>query len=567
MLLSNNANIKKHRLVRIARWRSTFAAFRCMVRHLGLAERALLLRLLRPAPVTIDTPTPGPAELAAAVDLGSNSFHMIVGRLAEGELHIVDKLRERVRFAAGLDDDRNITPAAMDRGIACLQRFGQRLSGMPLGRVRVVGTNTLRQAKNGRAFMDRARDALGYPIEVISGREEARLIYLGVAQTMPVNEGRRLVVDIGGGSTEVIIGDGFDIVEADSLYMGCVSYSERFFSEGKITAKRFRDAEVAAELELQSIVWRYRELGWTAAVGCSGTMHAVDTIIRANEWGDNIAPRGLKRLRKALVAAGDVHNLDLTGLQADRKAVIAGGVAILEALFNDLRVQEMTPSPGALREGLLYGLVGRIDHEDVRERTIRAFQERYHVDGAQAEQVGNTAVTLLSQATRQWPLDERWAAQQLRWASQLCEIGLAISHTGYHKHGAYLVANSYMAGFSREAQSTLAMLIVSHRRKPRQLITDSLVRRDAAAVQKLCVLFRLAVALNRARDEERPPVVLKAKKDKLRLTFPEDWLDAHPLTHASLEQEKRYLAHIGWDLTLRSAATVAPPTPLPDAVS
>ncbi len=509
-------------------------------------------------PTTTDPTTTKQAELVAAVDLGSNSFHMIVGRLDDGELHIVDKLRERVRFAAGLDADRNITDSAMKRGLACLQRFGQRVAGMPGGRVRAVGTNTLRQAKNGRLFMQWAQQALGYPIEIISGREEARLIYLGVAQTMPVDEGRRLVVDIGGGSTEVIVGDGFDIVEADSLYMGCVSFSERFFGDGKISARRFRDAEVAAELELQSIVWRYRQLGWAAAVGCSGTMHAIDTIIRAQGWDDGITPRALKRLRKAMVAAGDIRNLQLAGLQSDRKPVIAGGVAIVEALFNDLRVQEMQPSPGALREGLLYGLVGRINHEDVRERTIRGFQDRYHVDPEQAEKVSNTALTLLSQATRQWPLNEHWAAQQLRWAAQLCEIGLAISHTGYHKHGAYLVANSYMAGFSREAQATLAMLIASHRRKPRGLMTDSLSLRDPVAAQRLCVLFRLAVCLNRARDEERPPVVLKVKKERLRLTFPDGWLQAHPLTHAALRQEQRYLSHVGWDVILRGALTITP---------
>ncbi|MEQ9318078.1 MAG: Ppx/GppA family phosphatase, partial [Polyangiaceae bacterium] len=225
-------------------------------------------------------------EFAAAIDLGSNSFHMIVGRLEAGKLTIVDKLRDRVRLAAGLDEAGNIAPDAQERAIACLQRFGQRLGGMPRTSVRAVGTNTLRKAKNSRGFMAEAQTALGYPIETISGREEARLIYLGVAQTTP-DQGRRLVVDIGGGSTEAIIGEGFDILEADSLYMGCVSFSERYFS-GEITSRAFRDAQLAAELELQSITHRYRELGWERAVGCSGTMHAVYSIIRENGWAESI---------------------------------------------------------------------------------------------------------------------------------------------------------------------------------------------------------------------------------------------------------------------------------------
>lgn len=494
------------------------------------------------------------AELAAAVDLGSNSFHMIVGRLEAGQLHVVDKLREGVRFASGLDVDGNITHEAMDRALACLERLGQRLHGMDAARVRVVGTNTLRQAHNSRAFMDRAEIALGYPIEIISGLEEARLIYLGVAQTMP-DEGRRLVVDIGGGSTEVIIGEGFDILEADSLYMGCVSFSQRFFPSDELTSACFRDAEVAAELEIQSIAHAYRLTGWNAAVGCSGTVHAIQTIVQQNGWSEEgITQRSLKKLRKALIAAGSLGALSLPGLQQDRKPVIAGGTAILEALFTDLRIDKMVASPGALREGVLYDLVGRINHEDVRDRTIRWLQQNYQVDVEHAENVEATALTLLDQATRVWDLDETWAQQQLSWAARLHEIGLAISHTGYHKHGAYLANNVHMAGFSRGEQELLATLIAGHRRKIRPSLFDAVPPGLVPHVTNLCVLFRLAVSLNRGRDATRPAFVLKVKKHRLKLVFPSGFLHDHPLTRAALAAETRYLSGVGYELVIKSAA-------------
>ncbi len=505
-----------------------------------------------------DAPSVGSnrAEFAAAVDLGSNSFHMIVGRLEDGQLQVVDKLRERVRFASGLDADGHITPEAMDRALSCLERLGQRVHGMNANRVRVVGTNTLRKAQNSRAFMDLAEAAIGYPIEIISGLEEARLIYLGVAQTMP-EDGRRLVVDIGGGSTEVIIGEGFETLAANSLYMGCVSFSQRFFPDGKVTAKGFRDAELAAELEIQSIAHAYRRTGWKTAVGCSGTVHAIQSIVQANGWSEEgITVKALKRLRKALLAAGHTDNLSLPGLQPDRAPVISGGTAILEALFFDLRVEHMVPSPGALREGVLYDLVGRINHEDVRDRTIRWFQQRYQVDVEHAENVEQTALTLLHQATRVWDLDPIWAEQELSWASRLHEIGVAISHTGYHKHGAYLATNVHMAGFSRGEQRLLATLIAGHRRKLKPELFERLAPGLIDDVTKLCVLFRLAVRLNRARDATRPPFVLKVKKRRLKLVFPDGFLDEHPLTRAALEAEARYLSAVGYELVLKVAGPV-----------
>jgi exopolyphosphatase/guanosine-5'-triphosphate,3'-diphosphate pyrophosphatase len=498
-------------------------------------------------------PTSG-AEYAAALDLGSNSFHMIVARLDRGQLHVVDRLRDRVRLASGLDADGNIAPESRERALACLTRFGQRVKGMPKDRVRAVGTNTLRKAKNARSFLREARAALGYPIEIISGQEEARLIYLGMAQSTPDDGGRRLVVDIGGGSTEVMVGEGFDIHEADSLFMGCVSFSERFFPGGALSGKGFRDAQLAAELELEPIAQPYRRLGWKRAIGCSGTVHAIHRIVHESGWtSDGITQKSLKKLRKALVAAEHLDVLELPGLDPDRKPVIAGGTAILEAIFDDLRIEEMTPSPGALREGVLYDLMGRIAHEDVRDRTIRWFMDHYQVDSEQAQRVADTAVSLLQQATRYWEIDEQWAAQLLSWAARLHEIGLPISHTGYHKHGGYLIKYSHMAGFSRDEQRMLAALVTNQRRKLHREELDSIDPARVEDVLELCVLFRLAVRLNRGRDATVPQCVLKVKRERLKLHFPEGWLEEHPLTAAALEEEAHFLAAAGFELELHTA--------------
>lgn len=493
--------------------------------------------------------------LIAAVDLGSHSFHLIVARMRGGQLHVVDRLRERVSLAAGLGADRKLSADAMDRALDCLRRFGQRVNQMPVGRVRAVGTNTLRQAKNGRDFLHRAEEALGHPIEVVSGREEARLIYLGVAQTNPKEQGRRLVLDIGGGSTECILGDGFDIVEADSLYMGCVSYSLRFFPGGAVGEPSFEHAEVAAELELQPIARPYRTLGWQRAIGCSGTVHAIAAITRANGWSDDgITFKAVKKLKKALIAAGNVSALALPGLTDDRRPVIAGGVAILHALMQDLGIEQLAASPGALREGALYDLVGRIHHEDVRERTIRWFVEHYHVDAEHSERVERTALALLDQARPWQPHDRAWAEQQLHWAARLFEIGLAINHTGFHKHSAYLVQHSYMAGFSRGEQQVLAALILASRRKIHREAFDAIDPAQLGDVKMLAVLFRLAVQLNRSRDVDLPQFTLRVKDaTRLRLAFPPGWLAGRPLTLAALEEEAPYLAAFGVQLSWREA--------------
>jgi exopolyphosphatase/guanosine-5'-triphosphate,3'-diphosphate pyrophosphatase len=482
----------------------------------------------------------------AAVDLGSNSFHLVVARLDEGRLHVLDRLRERVRLAEGLDAQGNLTTEAAERALACLTRFGQRVRELPAGAVRAAGTNTLRQAKNSRSFLARAKQALGHPIEIIAGREEARLIYLGVAHSVPNDSGRRLVVDIGGGSTECTIGERFDPIATESLFMGCVSYSLRFFPNGVIRRDDFRRAETAAMLELSTFERRFRGLGWKAAYGSSGTALAIAALL-----GEDITRKGLKRLRATLCEKGSVQKLDLPGLDPERAAVLPGGLAILMAVFKRLEIDAMKPASGALREGLLYDLLGRIQHEDVRERTIRWLAERNGVDLEHAARVERTALYCLNQVAHAWAIDRDEAQQYLLWASRLHEIGLEISHTGFHRHGAYILENADMPGFSRQEQTLLSVVVHTHRRKLRLEDFAKAPDEKRDFVLRTSVVFRIACCLNRSRSSEPlPDFGLDAKRSTLTLRFPKAWLDANPLTLADLEEEKERLRAVNVDLEL-----------------
>ncbi len=486
------------------------------------------------------------------MDLGSNSFHMVVARAHEHDLEFLDKHREMVRLAGGLDARRRLDSDAIDRGLACLERFGQRLKELPEARVRVVGTNTLRKAKNARRFLKKARRVLGHEIEVISGNEEARLIYLGVAHDQP-DVGRRLVVDIGGGSTEVMVGEGFEMVVGHSLYMGCVSFSQQFFAQGELTAEAFQDAEAAARLELRSVVPSLDGLDWVEAVGASGTLNAVAEILQANGWGDgSITATGLKLLRKELIRAGTLKELNLAGLRADRVPVIAGGVAVLRGVFKSLGVETMGVSSGALREGVLWDLLGRIRHEDVRDRTIGRLIEQYRVDVAQAERVQETALALLEQISTDEEQEE--PARLLRWASQLHEIGLAVAYTGYQRHGSYILAHTWMPGFSSNEQLRLAAVVRGHRRKlPPDLWEEFAEDDDEGQFLRLCIVLRLAVLLNRGRTAvPTPRLVVKDEGYRWKLRFAAGWLDEHQLTRVDLENERRYLR--GADIDLVASA-------------
>ena len=491
----------------------------------------------RPAP--FDNAT----DAVAAIDLGSNSFHMIVARPNGGELAVVDRLREMVRLAAGLDEQRRLKADAQRRALDCLERFGQRLRDMPAGSVRAVGTNTLRSAHNAGEFLEVAEQALGHPIEIISGVEEARLIYLGVAHSTPGTTGPRLVMDIGGGSTELIIGEGFEPRRMESLYMGCVNMSQRHFPDGAITAKRWQKALLAARQELEPLETSYRRLGWDEAIGASGTIRAVRSVVQAAGWSSaGISYDSLKRLAETLIKAGDVDKLKLAELSAERAPVFAGGVAVLLATFEALGIDQMRVSDGALREGLLYDLLGRIRHEDVRSRSVESLAGRYHIDLEQSERVARTAEQCLGQVSGAWELDGEEPARWLRWAAWLHEVGLDIAHSQYHKHGAYILENADLAGFSRQEQRVLAGLVRLHRRKFASTVVKALPEDWRQPITYLAVLLRLSAVLHRSRSATPlAPLELKASEKRLQLRFPEGWLDEHPLTRADLEQEAAYL--------------------------
>jgi exopolyphosphatase/guanosine-5'-triphosphate,3'-diphosphate pyrophosphatase len=456
-----------------------------------------------------------------------------------------------VRLAGGLDAEGRLGGEARERALACLARFGQRLQDMPAGTVRAVGTNTLRRARNAREFLQSAGEVLGHPIEVIAGAEEARLVYLGVAQDLHADRGRRLVIDVGGGSTELVVGEGYDVLEASSLYMGCVSYSRTFFSEGRISSKGLERAVLSARMELEPLERRYRALDWEEAIGTSGTVLAIEGILRAQGWARRgVTREGLGKLREAVLGVKRVQDLRLPGLSATRAPVLAGGLAIVLAAFDALGLDALRTSTWALREGLLHDLIGRFGEDDARDRTIEGFARRYHVDLAQADRVERTAAACLAQVADAWGLKDEIAGKLLGWAARLHEMGLTIAHAGYHRHGAYLVAHSDMPGFSRQDQAVLAALIGCHRRKlARELLPPPPAPLKAKATLRLLSLLRLSVLLNRSRSHDPlPSFRLEARKSTLRLGFPPGWLDERPLTRADLDEEAHRLGSAGLTL-------------------
>jgi exopolyphosphatase/guanosine-5'-triphosphate,3'-diphosphate pyrophosphatase len=489
------------------------------------------------------------SDTFAAVDLGSNSFHMKIVRVVQDEVLDVDRLRERVRLAAGLQKDKTLSEEALNRAFETLARFGERLRAIPSKQVRAVGTNTLRQVKNPKTVLRKAAEALGHPIEIISGLEEARLIYLGVSHSLPFEEERRLVVDIGGGSTECIIGEGFEPHRTASLFMGCVSFTNNFFPEGDLSEKNLKAAQTAARVELETIEDRFKSLGWDRAYGSSGTILAVAEVMRQNDWGPGITRKGLKKLERAMVEAGRISKLSLPGLSEERAPVFPGGVCILRSVLDALGVEVMETATGALREGVLYDLIGRIRHEDTRERAIQRLVEQYRVDTGQAGRVERAALAALKQLRVDWALEEHEHRQLLTWGARLHEIGLTISYSGYQRHGAYIVANSELPGFSLDDQRFLAALIEAHRRKIPKAAFEALTLVDEETALRLAIILRLAVLLNRGRSPSLlPRIVYTAKKKALELKFPEGWLEEHPLTRADLEEEAGLLRKVGYEL-------------------
>lgn len=475
----------------------------------------------------------------AAVDLGSNSFRLQVARVEGKQLYPLDSLREMVRLAAGLTPDKRLDDDSQTRALDCLKRFGERLRGFPPHAVRAVATNTLRVARNASIFLKKAEAAIGFPIEVIAGHEEARLIYLGVAHSLPASISARLVMDIGGGSTEFIIGNRLKPVKLESLYMGCVSYSLRFFPDGKINKAAMRRAELCARSEIQTIAAEFSSDHWRDAFGSSGTARALGDIIRLNNLATesssgDITEEGLENFRDRLFKAGDIKKLEFAGLRADRAPVIPGGFAIMSAAFAELKIHRMSQAMGALRQGVLYDLLGRFHKHDMREVTVRQFMQRYRVDTAQAKRVESTTLLLGKQLLADFPDDAEELLQILSWAARLHEVGISVAHSGYHKHSAYILGNADMPGFSRKEQERLSVLTLAHRgdiAKARGVMVEP---HDFA----LLFALRLAAVFHRSRSDIKIPRLYSSLGDKeFELKIEKKWLERNPLTDTALSAE------------------------------
>ncbi|UUS58201.1 MULTISPECIES: exopolyphosphatase [unclassified Acinetobacter] len=489
-------------------------------------------------------------ELLAAIDMGSNSFHLAIARVDHGEVKKVASMSEKVQLAAGLDENKNLTEAAQQRGLACLARFVGRLNPVQANRLRIVATNALRQAKNGHEFIQKAAEILPKPIEIIAGREEARLIYLGVSHTM-ANSGRRLVIDIGGGSTELIIGEEFEPIHTESVQMGCVAFTKAFFADGEINLKSFDKAVNAARKEIAGIANTYKAAGWDTVVGSSGTIKACRQICVNMGWSNDqeeLTRDGLFKLKDKLLKYKHVNEMEFDGLKEDRRAVLPAGIAILYAVFDVLNIDKLVYSDGALREGVMYDLLGRFQHEDVRDRSVHALMGRYNADVKQAERVVNTAQQLFNGVATALNLTSD-DSDLLRRAAYLHEIGLAISHSGYHRHGAYLLQHSDIPGFSQIDQNHLSHLVAHHRRKLRNDARVDVMKVGGNKLVYLCLLLRLAVLLNHSRSDEMLPAI------ELSVDNAQQWQlsvsgDAKqwPLLVADLHDEQVQFKH--WDIEL-----------------
>lgn len=488
-----------------------------------------------------------PSHVLAAVDLGSNSFHLLVAQVTGRRIEVLDSMREMLRFGSGLDARGRITRKAEGRALACLKRFGDRLSSYNPEYVRAVGTNTLRRARGSQEFLAECGRMLGHPIEVISGIEEARLIYRGVCAYMPESRERRLVVDIGGGSTEIIVGQGHEPKLMESLAMGSVMVTDTYFVRAGVTRASYAEALLAARRRLEPVEAALRRAGWRRALGSSGTIRAVGNVLEELGWTRGAITRdGLIRLAELLMQRRHHRRYELPGLKAERAPVFAGGVAVLQAVFEALDLERMEVAPGALREGVLLDLVGRLKDRDVRSAAVDALASRYGVDREQAERVSDT-VHKLARGSNSWDLGDE-GRRMLSWAALLHECGRAVARSGYHKHGAYLLANADMAGFARSEQQLLASLVRSHRGRIDGELFERFTGSLAARARRMTALLRLAYALHRAHEAERPRFAFRARGSLLRLRFQKGWLKHRPLLAADLEDEARSLRDLGFSL-------------------
>jgi exopolyphosphatase/guanosine-5'-triphosphate,3'-diphosphate pyrophosphatase len=490
-------------------------------------------------------------SLAAAVDLGSNSFHMVVARTERGRVAVMDRLRERVRLGAGLTADGALDPEALQRALACLRRFRQRLAEVPALRVRAVATDAFRRAREPADLRERAAEALGHPIEVVAGREEARLVYLGVRHDLGAWGERLLVVDVGRGSTEVAAGTGRAPELGESLRLGSLRWSEEHFEGGAISAKRMERAVLAAMHEVEPIAAAFRRLGRARAVGSSGTAQALDAILRATGLdARGLSRDGLRALCELVQKRRRLAELELPGLEDARRPNFLGGLAILTAIADVLRIERFEISEGALREGVLMDLLGRLSHRgDPRRSAVEQLAQRCETDPRQAARVRAAAAELFEAVRRAWKLDAAEHLPLLEWAAELHEAGLFIGHNGYHRHGRYLIENADLAGFSRTETAELGWLVWKHRRTLPAEHLDAAPPARREVLLKLALLLRLAARLHRARGAAAPPAFrTEARTRALTLRLPRKWMDEHPLTAFDLAEEALDWKGVGYAL-------------------
>ncbi len=477
----------------------------------------------------------------AAVDLGSNSFHMVIARVQDERVDIVDREKEMIQLARGVKADGRLSTSAQKRALACLARFAERLRDIPKEQVRAVGTRTLRTAEHTKQFLKAAEATLGVPIHVISGYEEARLIYTGLAHSVADDHSQRLVIDIGGGSTELIIGKDYEPSCLESVGMGCVTYTDQFFGEsGRVTPARFNQAYLAACAEIETVRKPYLKTGWKIAYGTSGTVKAIADLVQARDGGALIGATALDWLAAQVQSSKTL----LKALPEPRRAVLPAGIAILKAIFDQLKLDSLHVGDAALKEGLLYDSIGRLSDHDSRSATVKSLQERYKIDTDHADRVAQTALALWKQVDGpELPRVSR--TKILKWAAQLHEIGMSISHSSHHHHGYYILRNSDLAGFGRYEQYILANLVRAQRKGLYEDKFEDMDEQTLAALTPLIVCLRLAILLHRRREGVDIVPTLEKQGGEYRLKFPKGWLAAHPLTLAGLEQEQKYYDAFG----------------------
>lgn len=489
-----------------------------------------------------------PTSKLAALDIGSNSFHLVVARIVADSVQILHTVKQKVRFAEGLDSNDMLSEEFMHYGLSTLSVMAESLKGFEPDSVRIVATHTLRKAVNAKKFVQAAKEILPYPIEIISGIEEARLIYLGVAHTSHL-KGQNLIIDIGGGSTEFAIGEGFETELLRSLQMGCVSYNVEYFKSGELKNKAFNKAITAAQQELELIAKKYVKQGWQQVIGCSGTIKTIINVVQhldKTAQNTTVTLENLEQLITECCSVGHVDNLVFEGLAEDRRSLFAAGLSILTAIFLSFKIKEISFSPAALREGVIYEMEGRPSHLDIRQRTTESLATRYDVDTEQAMRVLTTTLNFFSACKKSWQINEAEMKNMLCWASLLHEVGLQINSRGVQRHSGYILQHVDMSGFNQEQQSLLATLVRFHRKKIRSSEIVDFSGYQPEQVIKLITLLRLGVLFNLQRqDNVLPEYKIKTEDLTLSLVFPEGWLAQTPIFSADLEREADYLASVG----------------------